>query len=103
MIQTGQKDRLLFFKTTINFMHALMIWIKERPTHVISTGTLIAIPFAVLAKISGRKLIFIETFARINDKTKTGALLYRFSDLFIVQWKSLLALYPNAVYGGSIF
>ena len=30
-------------------------------------------------------------------------IVYKFADLFIVQWEEMLELYPNAVYGGWIF
>ena len=38
-----------------------------------------------------------------NKKTATGRLIYPIADLFIVQWKEMLKLYPKAVYGGSIY
>lgn len=103
MLQTNHKDKLVMIKMLINVIYALIIFIKERPTHIISTGSMIAIPFAILAKTTGSKIIFIETYSRINDRTKTGALIYKWADLFIVQWESLIELYPNAVYGGSIY
>ena len=56
-----------------------------------------------LGKIFGSKIIFIETFANIRTKTITGRLLYPISDKFIVQWKSMLDIYPDAIYGGWIF
>lgn len=103
MIQTGQKDKLLWLRFPLNCLKAIKIWFTEKPDVVISTGTMIVLPFVVLAKLTGKKIIFIETFARIHDKTKTGSLLYGHVDLFIVQWKSLLDIYPNATYGGSIY
>lgn len=103
MLQTNHKDKFVMIKMLVNIIYALIIWIKVRPAYIISTGSMIAIPFVILAKIAGSKVIFIETFSRINDKTKTGAFIYKWSDLFIVQWESLLELYPNAVYGGSIY
>ena len=57
----------------------------------------------VLGKILGSKIIYIETFANRNTKTATGKLIYRFADLFIVQWEEMLELYPKAVLGGSIY
>ena len=39
----------------------------------------------------------------IHTKTITGRLIYKFADLFIVQWESMLELYPEATYGGWIF
>ena len=28
---------------------------------------------------------------------------YKFANLFIVQWREMLKMYPKAVYGGSIY
>ena len=51
----------------------------------------------------GSKIIYIETFANRNSKTSTGKLVYKFADLFIVQWEEMLNLYPKAKLGGSIY
>jgi len=56
-----------------------------------------------IAKIFGAKVIFIETFANMKTRTVAGNLIYKFADLFIVQWESMLEVYPKAVYGGWIF
>ena len=56
-----------------------------------------------LGKIFGSKIIYIETFANRNTKTATGRLIYPIADLFIVQWKEMLKIYPKAVLGGSIY
>ena len=57
----------------------------------------------MIGKILGSKIIYIETFANIHTKTATGRLIYPIADLFIVQWESMLKVYPKAVYGGWIF
>ena len=57
----------------------------------------------LIGHIFGSKIIYIETFANSKSKSKTGKIVYKFADLFIVQWESMLELYPNAVYGGWIF
>lgn len=103
VFQTGHKDKFMIFKVFINLIYAFIIFIKERPTHIISTGAITVVPFAFIAKLFNVKIIFIETFARTNDKTKTGEFMYKIADLFIVQWESLLEIYPDAVYGGSIY
>ena len=41
--------------------------------------------------------------ANISTKTITGKLIYKFADLFIVQWEEMLELYPKAILGGSIY
>lgn len=103
LIQTGSKDPFFIFKMIINLFKSLYLWIKIRPDYVITTGTMIVIPMAFYAKLFRKKLIYIETFARITDGTKTGKLMYKYADLFIVQWEELREIYPNAVYGGSIY
>ena len=48
-------------------------------------------------------MIYIETFANIKTKSMSGKLVYPIADMFVVQWESMLKLYPKAVYGGWIF
>ena len=57
----------------------------------------------LIGKIFGSKVIYIETFANIHTKTITGRLIYKVADLFVVQWESMLELYPKATYGGWIY
>lgn len=101
--QTGLKDVWFPLKLLANTLRAIRIWIKERPDAVITTGTMIALPFCLLAKLTKKKFIYIESFARVYDGTRAGKLMYRFADLFIYQWETLKDVYPNGVYGGSIY
>ena len=91
------------FKLLFNCFKSLFIYIRIRPKYIVSTGAHTAGPMCLIGKIFGSKIIFIETFANSKTKSKTGSLVYKFADLFIVQWEELLELYPNAVYGGWIF
>ena len=76
---------------------------QEKPEVIITTGALIAFPFCLIGKLKKTKVIYIESFARVNNKSLTGKLVYPFADLFIVQWESMLELYPKAKYTGGIF
>ena len=91
------------FKLILNCIKSLFLYIKIRPKYIITTGTHNAGPMCILGKIFGSKIIFIETFANRNSKTATGKLVYKFADLFIVQWEEMLKLYPKAKLGGSIY
>ena len=101
----GTKDHLFsyIFKFIYNVIKSLILFIKIRPKAVVTTGTHTAVPMCYFAKLFGRKVIFIETFANSKTKTLSGKLVYPIADLFIVQWESMLELYPNAVYGGWIY
>jgi len=91
------------FKLLGNCFISLYYYLKFRPKFVITTGVQSAGPMCCIAKIMGSKIIYIETFANIETKTATGRIIYYFADYFVVQWKSMLKLYPKAEYGGWIY
>lgn len=101
----GTKDHMLVypFKLFINCFLCLFYFIKFRPRYIVTTGAHVAGPMCLIGKLFGSKVIFIETFANSETKTITGKIVYKFADLFIVQWESMLKLYPKAVYFGSLF
>lgn len=101
----GTKDHFFsyIFKFSFNIFKSLLLYIKLRPKFIITTGTHTAVPICYIGKLFGSKIIYIETFANIETKTLAGRILYPIADLFIVQWESMLELYPNAVYKGWIF
>ena len=103
MKQTDMKDKLVLFKMGYNFIKAIFIWIKERPDFVITTGTLVAYPFYLLAVLFKKKFIFIETFGRANMPTVAGLKMEKHTDLFIVQWESQKKFYKKAIYGGCLY
>ena len=77
--------------------------LKERPDLIISAGAAPAVPFFYIGKLFGAKLIYLETFDRINKASLSGKLCYKISDLFIVQWEQMKEVFPKAVYYGSLF
>ncbi len=91
------------FKLLANCFKSVYFYFKIRPDFIVTTGAHTAGPMCCLGKIFGSRIIYIETFANMNTKTITGKLIYKFADLFIVQWKSMLKLYPKAIYGGWIY
>lgn len=91
------------FQFIYNCFLTVFYYFKYRPDYIISTGAHTSGPMCVLGKIFGSKIIFIETFANRNTKTATGKIVYKFADLFIVQWEEMLKLYPKAVLGGPIY
>lgn len=103
MIQTDLKDKLMPFKMLVNGARALRIWIVEKPDFVITTGTMVAYPFYLLAVITRKKFVFIETFGRANMPTVAGRLMEKHSDLFIVQWETQKKYYKKAIYGGCLY
>ncbi|MBQ9659403.1 MAG: polysaccharide biosynthesis protein [Clostridia bacterium] len=91
------------FKYFYLCLKTIILFFKIKPDYIVTTGTHTAGPMCYIAKIFGKKVIYIETIANINRKTATGRLIYPIADLFIVQWEEMKKIYPKAVYGGSIF
>ena len=103
----GTKDHKFSypFKLLANCFLSLYYYLKLHPDYIVTTGAHTAGPMCCIGRIFGSKVIYIETFANITTKTITGSLFYKFkiANLFIVQWESMLKLYPKATYGGWIY
>ncbi len=91
------------WKLLVNLWEAARILRARRPDVIVSCGAGPAVPFALVGKALGIKVVFVETFAAVERPTLTGRLMYRLADLFVYQWKPLARAYPKGVYGGSIF
>lgn len=90
-------------KFVVNAIQALWYLILERPDVVISTGSGIAIPTMLMAKILfGAKLIFVESAANVVAPSKTGNFMYKYCDLFLIQWNTLSNFFPNSKYVGVL-
>lgn len=93
-------DPFKMIKTSLDFFN---IFRKEKIDLIISTGAEIAIPAFFVAKIMKIRTIFIESWCRVYSKSKTGCIVYYFSDYFLVQWPHQVKKYGNkAMYLGSL-
>ena len=101
--QVNRHERSFIQKIIQNLKLSLQIYDRHRPDVVVCTGVLATVPMCIIAKMHGAKLIYIESFAKTDSPTLTGKILYRFADVFYVQWESMLAIYPNARYVGGIY
>ena len=103
--QVNRKEFLFVFKMFFILIKSFYIFIKEKPDVIISTGVLASIPMLFIGHIFKKKVIYIESFAKISSPTMTGKLIYkkRIADQFYVQWESMLEFYPEAIYKGGIY
>lgn len=93
-----------FLKFLVLLFQSLFIFLKEIPDVVITTGAGVVIPFCIMSKIFGKKLIYIESFCRTRSVSLTGKILYYFANLFLVQWEQNLREYgEKAQFTGSIY
>ncbi len=86
-----------------NIVQTLRILVRERPDVIITTGAGVVVPACYFGKLMGARVIYIESYARINAKSFSGSLIYPIADLFFVQWRSMLRRYgEKASYGGCV-
>lgn len=103
-LKYGTKSHLSYiYIFPYNALKSFIYFLKIKPDVVVTTGAHTGVVMCYIAKLFRRKVIYIETFANIHSKTVSGRLVYPIADMFIVQWESMLKLYPKAVYGGWIF
>lgn len=101
--QVNRREKKCIPNLIINLFLSLYIYIKERPDGIICTGVLAMIPICLICKLFGKRLIYIESFAKVTSPTETGKLMYKYADRFYVQWETMLEVYPKAIYVGGIY
>ena len=103
LLHSNRKEISYIYKFPVNIIKSFYKFIKIMPDVIITTGAHTSVPMCYIGKIFGKKIIYIETFANIKTKSLSGKLVYPIADVFIVQWKEMLKLYPKAIYEGWIY
>ena len=101
--QTNRKEPLFLFHCVILLTQVAKILKKEKPDVVISTGALITYLVCIVAKCRRIKIVYVESFARVDKPSLTGRFMYPIADLFLVQWEELKEVFPKAIYAGGVF
>lgn len=86
-----------------NALTSLRYCFFEHPDVIVCTGVLATIPFCLIGRAMGAKLVYIESFAKTDSPTVTGKLLSKCADRFYVQWESMLSVYPDARFVGGVY
>ncbi len=103
VLPINRTDKTFFLKFIVNIIRSLGIVLQNKPDYIISTGALAAVPLMIWTKLLGGKVIYIESFAKINSPNLSGKIAYKFADQFYVQWESMKKFYPNAICKGGIY
>jgi UDP-N-acetylglucosamine:LPS N-acetylglucosamine transferase len=85
-----------------NLMLAWRLVRRLRPKVVVTTGAGTAVPFTVVARLHGARVVFIETLTRIDRPSLTCRLLAPLSHRVYVQWPELQPHVRGARYAGSV-
>lgn len=91
------------FKFSYNVIKSFFLYLKIRPDVIVTTGAHTAVPICYIAKFFKKKIIFVESFARVNSKSMSGKMINKIADVFLVQHKELLDVYENSTYKGDLY
>ena len=101
----GARNYMLsyMFKFPYNIIKSFFLYLKIRPDVIVTTGAHTAVPMCYIAKLFKKKVIFIESFARVHSKSMSGKIINKVADVFIVQHEEMTKVYDNAIYRGELY
>jgi beta-1,4-N-acetylglucosaminyltransferase len=74
-----------------------------RPRVLLTTGAGVAVPFAWIGRLLGVKIVYVESFTRIDGPSVTGRLVAPIAHRAYVQWPEMEGLLRKARYAGNVF
>lgn len=86
-----------------NFGLALRVMRCRQAQAIVTTGAAVSVPFAIVGRLRGVRVVYIESMARISSPSLTGRLVYPFANTFIVQWPGMKRLFRRAELFGTVF
>lgn len=92
------KSNLLMtvFRTIFLFFCSFFILLITRVNVIFSTGSGIALPVLLMAKVLGKKTVYIESPSRVYKPSKAGKLLLGKVDLWLGAWFEMME-YSNSI------
>ncbi len=69
---------------------------REQPKLIVTTGAGESVPFVIIGKLFGSKIIFIESITRVKDLSLSAKLILPIINRLYVRWPQLKAKYPQA-------
>lgn len=86
-----------------NLRLAVRVVRRERPRVVLTTGAGLAIPFAWIARLSGARVIYVESLTRIHEPSLACRAIRPIASRLYVQWPELAESLRGSRYEGNVF
>jgi beta-1,4-N-acetylglucosaminyltransferase len=74
-----------------------------RPNVIVTTGAGLAVPFAWVGRLTGVKVVYVESLTRITKPSLSCRLIRPVASRLYVQWPDLVATLPQSRYLGTVF
>jgi UDP-N-acetylglucosamine:LPS N-acetylglucosamine transferase len=98
----GECNRQHPFKALAVLLRSVRVVWKERPDVVLTTGSLPLAMVALVAKLFGAKIIWIDSITNVERLSMSGRLVRPFADVCLTQWAHLEPKYKNVQYAGAV-
>jgi len=74
-----------------------------RPRVMLTTGAGVAVPFAWLSRLLGVRVVYVESFTRIDELSLTARLISPIASRLYVQWPELASHDSRLRFAGNLF
>ncbi|MHC4170305.1 MAG: PssD/Cps14F family polysaccharide biosynthesis glycosyltransferase [Planctomycetota bacterium] len=98
----GECNRLYPARVVRVLVRCIKILFREKPDVVISTGAAAGCMLCLLSKISGAKVVWIDSITNVERISLSGRMVRRIADLFLVQWPDLVNRYEKVEFAGAL-
>lgn len=75
---------------------------RLRPEVILSTGAGLAVPFFVVGRLHGVRLVYVESLTRTRTLSLSGRLVYPLAHAFFVQWPDVARTRRRARHVGNL-
>jgi UDP-N-acetylglucosamine:LPS N-acetylglucosamine transferase len=97
--ESNRQHPIRVLRTLISCVKVVFL---ERPAVVISTGAAVGCLMALLGKLVGTRIIWIDSIANMERLSLSGRLVRPFADLILTQWPEVAQQYKSVEYVGHI-
>mmetsp|Transcript_7585 Transcript_7585/g.12767 ORF Transcript_7585/g.12767 Transcript_7585/m.12767 type:complete len:217 (-) Transcript_7585:347-997(-) len=113
-IYRSREVKQSWLSTVVTTSYALLqsfhLVLVLRPQVILCNGPGTCVPICLAAALFrffsaqfySPRIVFTESYCRVESLSLTGKILYNIADKFIVQWPQLLQRYPKARYIGKV-
>lgn len=85
-----------------NLVEMAAIFARERPDVLLSVGAGPAVPAAVVARLAGIPVVYVEPSSAVRELTLTGRIMRYLANVFFVQSEELAKTHRWARFAGSL-
>lgn len=84
------------------FFRCARVIFRQKPDVVISTGAAVGCIACFLGRLSGAKVVWMDSITNVEKMSLSGRMVRRIAHLCLVQWPELTDKYKGVEYAGSV-